>query len=94
MTEEFEDALRKRVEEAVDREVEHLRSLLELRLNALVREVLAERLPTSDRLGTGNGGLELPGPSVGSSLACRDDDGNNVGGASHRPPPERASLST
>lgn len=80
MTGEFEDALRKRMEEAVDREVEHLRSLLELRLNALVREVLAERLPTSNRLGPGNSGLDLPGHSVGRPLACRDD-GNHVSGA-------------
>lgn len=67
MTAEFEDALRKRMEEAVDREVEHLRSLLELRLNVLDREVLAERLPTFNRLGAGNSGLDLPGYSVGGA---------------------------
>lgn len=81
MTGELGDVLRKHMEEAVDREVEHLRSLLELRLNVLVREVLAERLPTSKRFGTGNSGLDLPGLSVGGPLACRDDDCNNACGA-------------
>lgn len=81
MTGDFEDALRPCVEEAVDREVEHLRDLLELRFTVLIREVLAERLPTCRRAGTANPGRDLPEHSVGRALACRDDNNNHIGGA-------------
>lgn len=81
MTGDFEDALRRRVEEAVDLEVEHLRCLLELRLTALVREVLAERLPSCKRPGPASPGLESHRLIAGRQAACRDDDGNHIGGA-------------
>ena len=81
MTGDFEDALRLRMEEAVDREVEHLRGLLELRLTVLVREVLAERLPACKRPRTVNPGLDLPDLTIGRLLACRDEDNDRVVGA-------------
>lgn len=81
MAEDFEDALRPCVEEAVDREVEQLRDLLELRLTVVIREVLAGRLPTCRRPGTASPDRDLPDHSVGRALACRDENNNHIGGA-------------
>ncbi len=81
MTGDFENALRLRVEEAIDREVEHLRGLLELRLTVLIREVLAERLPACKRPRTVHPGLDLHDLTIGSRLACRDEDNDRIVGA-------------